>query len=195
MDLLTLLTAASILGAYLVGATGPRLRFGPIGRKPRRTASAVRPQGRSPGPNPVDATEQLRLVMGGEFQKKRIMSPDEARVFLQVERVVKSLGLPWRVMAQVSLGEVIRSVDKQAHAAINSKRVDILIISKSGEPIAAVEFQGSGHHLGTAAARDAVKKEALRKAGVAFVEVLPSHGADYIAGEIARLGALPARAA
>ncbi|MEP7348782.1 MAG: hypothetical protein ABI668_02385 [Sphingorhabdus sp.] len=29
----------------------------------------------------------------------------------------------------------------------------------------AIEYQGSGHHQGTAAARDAVKKEALRGSG------------------------------
>jgi len=68
-------------------------------------------------------------------------------------------------MAQVSLGEVLSSPDARAYSAINSKRVDLLIVSRSGDPIAAIEYQGHGHYQGTAAARDAVKKEALRKAG------------------------------
>ena len=39
-------------------------------------------------------------------------------------------------------------------------------------PIAAIEYQGGGHHQGTAAARDAVKKEALRRAGIGYPEVI-----------------------
>ncbi len=34
-----------------------------------------------------------------------------------------------------------------------------------------MEFQGEGHHQVTAAARDAVKKEALRRAGIGYVEL------------------------
>jgi len=40
----------------------------------------------------------------------------------------------------------------------------------------ALEYQGSGHHTGaSAAARDAVKKEALRKAGIGYHEVVAGH--------------------
>ena len=39
----------------------------------------------------------------------------------------------------------------------------------------ALEYQGAGHHQGTAAARDAVKKEALRKAGIGYHEVVAGH--------------------
>jgi hypothetical protein len=39
-----------------------------------------------------------------------------------------------------------------------------------------LEYQGTGHHHGTsAAARDAVKKEALRKAGIGYHEVVAGH--------------------
>ncbi|MGZ9113852.1 MAG: DUF2726 domain-containing protein [Brevundimonas sp.] len=118
------------------------------------------------------------------------MSPDEARVFKTAEAVVQRLDLKWRVMAQVSLGEVLSSGDAVAYAAINSKRVDILLISSSGHPVAAVEFQGSGHYLGTAAARDAVKKEALRRAGVAYIEVTPGHDvAEHLSREFVRISA------
>ena len=41
----------------------------------------------------------------------------------------------------------------------------------------ALEYQGTGHHQGTAAARDAVKKEALRKAGIGYHEVVAGHTA------------------
>lgn len=49
----------------------------------------------------------------------------------------------------------------------------------------ALEYQGSGHHIGNfAAARDAVKKEALRKAGIGYHEVVAGH---TTAGELRAL--------
>ena len=44
----------------------------------------------------------------------------------------------------------------------------------------AVEYQGGGHYQGTATIRDAVKKEALSKAGVAYIEVFPGDSPDEI---------------
>ena len=50
----------------------------------------------------------------------------------------------------------------------------------------ALEYQGTGHHMagGAAAARDAVKKEALRKAGIGYHEVVAGHTTP---GELKRL--------
>lgn len=137
---------------------------------------------------PTDGAEQLRAVMAATFAKRRILSKSEAQVFQAAEQAIKTQGLGWRVMAQVSLGEVLSSRDATAYAAINSKRVDLLVISSGGEPIAAFEYQGSGHYQGSAPVRDAVKKEALRRAGVRYVEITPEHDATDIAREIARLG-------
>jgi hypothetical protein len=36
-------------------------------------------------------------------------------------------------------------------------------------------YQGTGQHQGTAAGRDAVKKEALREAGIGYHEVVAGH--------------------
>lgn len=84
-------------------------------------------------------------------------------------------------MAQTSLGELIRpksgtaSEDDRsaAFASINSKRLDFAIIDRAGRLAVAVEYQGSGHHKGTAFMRDAVKREAIRRAGIPFIEVEP----------------------
>jgi hypothetical protein len=100
---------------------------------------------------------------------------------------MKRLDIKGRVMAQVCLGEVLRSPDDDAFRAINSKRVDILVISNSGWPLAAIEYQGEGHYQGTAYARDAVKKAALQRAGVAYLEVTPQHNADDIERDLARV--------
>jgi len=135
----------------------------------------------------TDPADQLRTVMTATFEKKRLMSRSEARFFYFAETAIARRKLTWRVMAQVSLGEVLSSPDPEAHRAINAKRVDMLIVSSAGEPLAAIEYQGSGHYQGTAPARDAVKKEALRRAGVRYIEVTPDHGAEDVAREIERL--------
>lgn len=78
-------------------------------------------------------------------------------------------GAPWAVC----LGEILSSPNEDAFFAVNSKRVDLLIVDESCNPLHAIEFQGKGHHThNNAAARDAVKKEALRRAGIGYVEVV-----------------------
>jgi hypothetical protein len=116
-----------------------------------------------------------------------VMSKEEYRVFKVVEAEVRSVGKGFRVLSQTSLGEIIGSDDQKAFSSINSKRVDILIMNAFGEPIAAFEYQGGGHHQGSAAARDAIKREALRRAGVHFVEVLDNHSPDEIAQLVRRI--------
>ena len=126
-------------------------------------------------------------VRRSSFKKRRLLSRSEAYVLYAAERAINTVDLKWRVMAQVSLGEVLSSPDARAYSAINSKRVDLLIVSRSGDPIAAIEYQGHGHYQGTAAARDAVKREALRKAGVRYIEVTPESGTEDMAREISRI--------
>ena len=82
----------------------------------------------------------------------------------------------WQVMAQVSLGEFLASPDRDAFFAVNSKRVDFALMDQNARVVHALEYQGTGHHTGnSAAARDAVKKEALRKAGIGYHEVVAGH--------------------
>ena len=74
-----------------------------------------------------------------------------------------------------ALGEVLQSKDYAAYRCINSKRVDMLLVDAECRPLHAIEYQGGAHHQGTAAARDAVKKEALRRAGIGYHEVVAGH--------------------
>src|SRR3546814_3418019 len=80
-------------------------------------------------------------------------------------------------MAQVSLGEFLASPDKVAYFAVNSKRVDFALMDEACQVRHVLEYQGNGHHMegGAAAARDAVKKEALRKAGIGYHEIVAGH--------------------
>jgi hypothetical protein len=134
-----------------------------------------------------DAADQLRTVMHAEFKPQRLLNKSEARLFKAVDKQVLEARPGWQVMAQVSLGEILRCEDKDAYLCINSKRVDLLIVDEQCRPLHAIEYQaarlsraptidarslsrGTGEHGN--AARDAVKKEALRRAGIGYVEVV-----------------------
>ena len=113
--------------------------------------------------------------MKADFKAQPLLNKSEARLFKAMDKMVIELAPPgWQVMAQVSLGEILRCEDKAAYACINSKRVDLLIVDADCRPIHAIEYQGGAHFKGAhaTAARDAVKKEALRRAGIGYVEVV-----------------------
>jgi hypothetical protein len=105
------------------------------------------------------------------------MNKGEYRVFdaaLSVTRQPKPGGL----VPQVALGQIVRTDAafewhaKEAHKAINSKRCDLLIANRYGDPVAVVEYQGGGHDKGgTAAKRDGIKRIVLEKAGIRVVEI------------------------
>nr|WP_269467973.1 DUF2726 domain-containing protein [Devosia ureilytica] len=128
----------------------------------------------------LDSSDQLRVVMGAAFEKTRLMSRPEYDVFRVVETHLRRCGPGYRLMAQTSMGEFIRSADPSAHSSINSKRVDMLIIDTFGFAVVAIEHQGSGHYQNDAAARDAVKREALRRAGIEYLEIFQHHQPEEI---------------
>ncbi len=194
--------AALFLAALIgmgVGAGFERMRA-----EARRAAWLARKGGHKAAPygrasadkrplDPGDPADQLRIVSEAEFGKKRLMNGGEFKVFTAAERVCRELGQGWRVHAQVSLGEVLTSPSSDAHRCVNAKRVDMLIVSPRGEPLAAIEYQGHGHHLGTTApTRDAVKREALRRAGVRFVEMTHEHGPEDLERELGRIATVEA---
>ena len=121
---------------------------------------------------------QLRAVRGARFAPRPILNRAEFTRYAWLEAWAR--GTPYRVFAQVSYGEVLRSEDDAAFAAINAKRADMMIVDARGMPVAAVEYQGSGHWQGDARGRDAVKRAALASAGVALIELLPEHGRDAV---------------
>ena len=113
--------------------------------------------------------------MGADFSIQPLLNEHEARVFKELDRIVIGCNPDWQVIAQVSVGEILRCNDAEAYRCINSKRIDLLLVDGDCQPRHAVEYQGSGHHQGTATARDAVKKEALRRAGIGYHEVVAGH--------------------
>ncbi|MGO4638447.1 DUF2726 domain-containing protein [Mesorhizobium sp. 2RAF45] len=135
----------------------------------------VTPKPVSAPPRLTDPADQLRIVMGANFTVQPLLNKSEVRVFKELDRMVIGCNPGWQVMAQVSLGEILRSANADAYSCINSKRVDLLLVDENCLPRHALEYQGHGHHQGTAAARDAVKKEALRRAGISYHEIVGGH--------------------
>lgn len=123
------------------------------------------------------AADQLKTVMNAEFRSRVLLNKPEGQVFLALDRAVVARNPGWQVMAQVSVGEFLASGDAQAYGCINSKRVDFALMDANFQVRHVFEYQGSGHHQkgGGAAARDAVKREAVRKAGIGYHEVLAGH--------------------
>lgn len=123
------------------------------------------------------AADQLKTVMSADFRSRVLLNKPEGQVFLALDRAVVARNPGWQVMAQVSVGEFLASGDAEAYRCINSKRVDFALMDANFQVRHVFEYQGRGHHQdgGGAAARDAVKKEAVRKAGIGYHEVLAGH--------------------
>jgi hypothetical protein len=184
----SLLLFGIVFGAILLGITGERVRASYVAAERRlewrrKNKGRVRSGSWRAGDTPKaadeprrvpDAADQLRTVMAAEFTLQPLLNRAEARLFRELDRMVIARNPGWQVMAQVCVGEFLRCKDAAAFGCINSKRVDLLLMDEACQARAAIEYQGSGHHLpgNVAAARDAVKKEALRKAGIGYHEVV-----------------------
>jgi hypothetical protein len=113
---------------------------------------------------------------GVTFYRRKVMNRGEYELFraaLSVTGQPQPTGsFPFYVFPQVSLGQIIGTETQQAYRAINSKRCDLLVADRQGNPVAVLEYQGSGHNIGgTAQRRDEIKRMALEQAGVRFVEI------------------------
>jgi len=141
----------------------------------KKTNGKVAPFKRGEAPATDAAADQLKAVMRADFRPRALLNKPEAQVFRALDKIVIARNPGWQVMAQVSLGEFLASADSEAYGCINSKRVDFALMDGEARVRHALEYQGSGHHQGSAAARDAVKKEALRKAGIGYHEIVAGH--------------------
>jgi hypothetical protein len=174
-DLLVALLVGALFGIAIarLSSRGRRSTWRPRNRWPHSSSNdAEARRADVADQRAADAADQLRIVMRAEFASRPLLNKGEARVFRELDRAVMARNATWQVMAQVSLGEILRSRDSEAFRCINSKRVDLLLVDADCMPRYAIEYQGEGHHQSAAAARDAVKKEALRRAGIGYYEVV-----------------------
>ena len=177
--LIALLVAVAIL-QRVEFRRGPRPHRRPHGRHRESTARRQPSEpSRSDASRLGDPKAQMEFIANVEFEPRRLLNRREYAVLQVLERVARQIAGGHRVMAQTSLGETIAprgaSGSEQsrdlAFRSINSKRLDFLIIDRFGMPALAVEYQGHGHYRNRAFMRDAVKREAVRKAGIPFLEI------------------------
>ena len=175
------------------GKAQPRLRAVPDAAPP---APASPPP---PAPDLRDPAQQLHAIARVAFEPTSLLNRQEARLLPLLESITRDLRAGHRVMAQTSLGELIRPKPDSAteddrnaaFASINSKRLDFAIIDRGGRLAVAVEYQGDGHHQGHAFLRDAIKREALRRAGIPLIEVEPDFDAAHLRRRVTGLLAPP----
>ena len=78
--------------------------------------------------------------MGADFSIQPLLNEHEARVFKELDRIVIGCNPDWQVIAQVSVGEILRCNDAEAYRCINSKRIDLLLVDGDCQPRHAVEY-------------------------------------------------------
>lgn len=174
--------------------TKPPLTF-PIKTSGARPAAAARRPSPAANPAAIPVDQQITAVAKAEFEKQRLLNRSEHRLMLQMEQILPRLAPGHRLMAQTSLAEVIRPKGdpedrawQRAFHAINAKRLDFGIFDRGGFLVCAVEYQGSGHYLdeNKTFVRDAVKREALRRAGVALIEIDQNFEAEDVESALRR---------
>lgn len=147
---------------------------------PRRRADWAEGHGERHLPDGVSA--QLHAIQTAKLAARKPINASAYQVLVALEKEISNLAPRSRVLAEVGLGSFITTsgdLGKTAFRAIAAKRADFLVIDHLGNPAFAVEYHGSGHHMSdTAAARDAIKKEALRRAGIELVEIYAHSGTD-----------------
>jgi hypothetical protein len=129
-----------------------------------------------------DHGDQLKAVEAAILKPKKPVNSEASRVLIQLEHITRQRpARRYRIFAEMSLGAFVategprdrKEIGHLAWRAISAKRLDFLIIDGRGYPAVAIEYHGTGHHQegGQAAARDAVKRRALEKAGIELVEI------------------------
>ncbi len=154
--------------------TVPALAFGG-----KRLPAVAKPEG----------VDKLRQVSDARFLTKRLMSDNEAIVLVELEAIIADLGEPWRVMPQVGLSQIIGSNSDEATAAIEGQQVALLVVGGDRTPVAAVEYQPLGQIRSEDAVRDAVKREALRRSGIPYIEVRASDQPGDLRADLTALAA------
>jgi hypothetical protein len=162
-------------------------RFGRLIFRPQRRWKPWRD-----APDLTDATQQLSFVSRVSFERQPLLNKAEFQVLLILEAVVRDMKAGHRVMAQTSLGEILRPKSPSygqtdsdlAYRSINSKRADFVIVDRRGLAVLAVEYHGHGHYQGNAHLRDAVKREAFRSAGVQLLEIYAFFEKEEVARQV-----------
>ena len=112
--------------------------------------------------------QYLRATEYYDYSRQYLLNKTEKEIYWIL---VRELNSRYCINPQASLGEILKSSEYFAYRAINSKRSDFVITTKKFLPVAVVEYQGSGHFQNNHEIRTQIKKNALEKAGILFIEL------------------------
>lgn len=188
--------AAALVGFLLIIAAVARIggRYG-TRQPPAHRASWSTRLGRNPHSRrwPRHGLAHLAAIGRVGFERVPLLNGEESRFLPALEAAARDAGAGHRVMAQTSLGEIIRptagsaSARAEAFHSINAKRLDFAIFDPAGRLVLAVEYQGTGHYQGDAHLRDRVKREAVEKAGARLLEIFPTDDPAAVRAQVAAL--------
>lgn len=162
---------------------------------PQQTEQRASPLLAQAEPNKTDLTDvantanQLRFVTEATLIPRRVLGRGERIVFFAALRAIKtandaSRSTRYSLAFQISMGEFLATPkptpdssaadedqNNRGFRSINSKRSDFLIYTRPDFlPALVIEYHGPGHYQGSARARDAVKRAALKRAGIPLLE-------------------------
>ena len=123
----------------------------------------------------------------GSFAPRPLLNRFERQLLPLLDSAAsKAFGPQARIFTQVSYGEFLRGEDRSAHARINQKRADFVVVDGQAKVLCVIEYQGSGHYgrgqkaHDDAAYRDKVKRMACKSASIAFVEIPAKFSAETV---------------
>ena len=189
--LIALVLALAILQSVAFRGRGRR-NWRRRGNYSTRTEEWPREVPRSDASRLGDPAAQMEFISKVDFEPRRLLNKSEYGILRILENIARETGGGYRIMAQNSMGEIIAPKTASgsdeardlAFRSINSKRLDFLVIDRSGMPVLAVEYQGHGHYQNRAFMRDAVKREAVRKARIQFLEIPVAFDAAVVENQI-----------
>lgn len=177
---------------YYSKARRPRSRFAQVARLLGNDAAAPRPDVSETPPDLSNPKDQMEAIVSISFERKPLVDREAVPLLRAVEMICREIDPGLRVHAQVCLGEAItprrRGVlaEKVQWAAdsIAGKSLDFAVFDRDGMIVAALEFEGSKQQPSRSFLRDAVKREAIRKAGVAFLEVERAYSVEELTRQL-----------
>ena len=120
------------------------------------------------------------------FVPRPVLNHQEARLYRKVEA---RLPRGYRLLAQVSYGEMLRCRDQARFLTINARRADFVLVDAGFNVVAVIEYDGPGHTGYTrrtrerAALGDSRKTVALQEAGLTLLRI----PADYTPAALDKL--------
>jgi hypothetical protein len=115
---------------------------------------------------------RLTALSGCGITPRAVLNGEERAMAARLDALLSEAEGRYRLLAQVSMDEFLEVTggDQRARFGLRGrfaqKRVDFLIVDRGTMPVVAIEYQGSGHHRGDSAQRDATKAEILSRAGI-----------------------------